>query len=312
MRCVTIVNGGVQVQEREVPHPGAGEVLVQVMAAALNGADILQMRGHYPPPVGFDEDRPGLEFAGEVVAAGRGAHRFAAGDRVMGITGGGAQSEQVIAHERQLMPVPASLTWEEAGGLSEVFLTAAQALFVQAEVGPGDRVLIAGAAGGVGTAAVQIARAAGAAVTGSVRTAESRAAVAEFGAEALGPAEALDRGPFDVIIDTVGGDGIVDEVKALARGGRLVVIGVGAGAKVTLNVLHLMYRSARLSATTLRAMPLEERAALARLAERRVLPLIENGVMRVQIARIFTFDEVADAYEWFSRPGKVGKVVLVP
>jgi NADPH:quinone reductase-like Zn-dependent oxidoreductase len=230
----------------------------------------------------------------------------------MGLTGGGAQSEQAIAHERQLMPVPASLTWEEAGGLSEVFLTAAQALFVQAEVGPGDRVLITGAAGGVGTAAVQIARAAGAAVTGSVRTAESRAAVAGFGAEALDPAEALERGPFDVIIDTVGGEGIADEVKALARGGRLVVIGVGAGAKVVLNMLHLMYRGARLSATTLRAMPLEERATLARLAERRVLPLIKNGTMRVQIARTFTFDEVADAYEWFTRPGKVGKVVLFP
>src|SRR3954465_2595620 len=166
MRAVTIREGGeIVVAEHPDPEPGAGEVLVRVRAAGLNGADMLQRKGGYPAPPGSPPDIPGLELAGEVAALGPGASRFAEGDRVMGIVGGGGQAELAVVHERQLMPVPENLGWPEAGGVPEVFTTAHDALFTQAGLKPGERLLIHGAAGGVGTAAVQLGRAAGAHVT---------------------------------------------------------------------------------------------------------------------------------------------------
>ncbi len=182
MRAATIREQEIVIEEHPDPVPGAGEALVRVRAAGLNGGDIMQRRGLYPAPPGSPQDIPGMELAGEIAALGPGVPRFAVGDRVMAIVGGGAQAELAIVNERQLMPVPVALDWPAAGGLPEVFTTAHDALFVQAELRPGEHLLVHGGAGGVGTAAIQLARAAGARVTATVRREESRADVAALGA----------------------------------------------------------------------------------------------------------------------------------
>ncbi len=182
MRAVTIVDGELIWAERADPVPGDSEVLVAVRAAGLNAADLLQRRGFYPAPAGVPGDIPGLEVAGEVVAVGPGASRFAPGDRVMGVVGGGAQAEMALIDERGAMAVPDGLSWEEAGGFPEAFSTAYDALFTQCGLAMGDRVLVTAAAGGVGTAAVQLVAATGATAVASVRTAGLRSQVAGLGA----------------------------------------------------------------------------------------------------------------------------------
>ena len=180
MRAATIREGQIVVEEHPDPEPHGGEVLVRVQAAGLNGADMMQRRGLYPAPPGSPQDIPGMEFAGEVVALGPAAERFAGGERVMGIVGGGAQAELVVAHERVISPVPAGLDWPQAGGLPEVFFTAHDALFSQAQLRPGERLLVHGGAGGVGTAAIQLGRATGARVTATVRNEDLRPEVAKL------------------------------------------------------------------------------------------------------------------------------------
>src|SRR3954449_1704041 len=238
MHAATIRDGEVVVAEHPDPEPGAGEVLVRVRAAGLNGADILQRAGGYPAPPGSPPDIPGLELAGEVGALGPGTERFAEGDRVMAIVGGGGQAELAVVHERQLMPVPDGLDWPEAGGVPEVFTTAHDALFTQAGLKPGERLLVHGAAGGVGTAGVQLGRAVGAHVTATVRNEQLRDAVRDLGAdEVIAPEAFAEHGPFDVVLELVGAPNLGDNVEALATGGRIVVIGVGAGFKAELNLL---------------------------------------------------------------------------
>jgi putative PIG3 family NAD(P)H quinone oxidoreductase len=313
VRAATIVDGELVVREHPDPVPGAGEVLVRVRGAGLNGADLLQRRGAYPAPPGSPPDIPGLELAGEVEALGPGARRFAAGDRVMAIVGGGGQAERCVVHERQLMPVPDGLDWAAAGGLPEVFTTAHDALFTQAGLGPGERLLVHGAAGGVGTAAVQLGRACGAHVTATVRDEALREQVARLGAHAVLPPEGFaDHGPFDVVLELVGAPNLADDVRALATRGRIVVIGVGAGAKAELNLVALMGKRGTLRASTLRVRPLEDKAATARAMERHVLPLVAAGSVRVPVAARFGLDEVAAAYERFAAGGKLGKIVLEP
>jgi len=311
MRAATIRDGEVGVQEHPDPVPGAGEVLVRIRAAGLNGADMLQRKGAYPAPPGSPQDIPGLELAGEVVALGDGAERFAAGDRVMAIVGGGGQAELCCVHERQLMPVPEALDWPAAGGLPEVFTTAHDALFTQGLLKAGERLLVHGAAGGVGTAAVQLARRAGARVTASVRDPERRDAVGALGAEAVIDPEGFEEhGPFDVVLELVGAPNLTGNVKALATGGRIVVIGVGAGAKAELNLVALMGKRGTLRASTLRARPLEEKAATARLLETHVLGGFADETLTVPIAETFPLDAVAEAYARFEAGGKLGKLVL--
>jgi NADPH:quinone reductase-like Zn-dependent oxidoreductase len=257
-------------------------------------------------------DIPGLELAGEVVARGPGAERFAEGDRVMGIVGGGGQAELAVVHERQLMPVPGALSWPEAGGTPEVFTTAHDALFTQAGLAAGERLLVHGAAGGVGTAAVQLGAAAGASVTAVVRRAEVREAVRGLGAaEVIGPEGFEEHGPFDVVLELVGAPNLPGNLKALATNGRIVVIGVGAGFKAELNLLALMGKRGRVMASTLRPRPLEEKALTARAMERHVLPLLADGRVRVPVAATFPLDEVAAGYDRLAGGGHVGKLVLV-
>jgi NADPH2:quinone reductase len=310
MRAATIHEQEIVIEEHRDPQPGKGEVLVRVRAAGLNGADMMQRRGLYPAPPGSPQDIPGMELAGEVAALGPGAERFSVGDRVMAIVGGGAQAELCTMHERVAMPVPDGLDWPAAGGLPEVFATAHDAVFTQGELRPGERLLVHGGAGGVGTAAIQLARAAGARVTATVRNEQLRPQVAELGAEVIAPDGFAEHGPFDVILELVGGPNMPENLNALATGGRIAVIGVSAGAKSEVNLLALMGKRARIHGSTLRARPLEQKAQVARLVEHEVLPLFESGALTVPIAETFPLDETAAAYERFAAGGKLGKIVV--
>jgi putative PIG3 family NAD(P)H quinone oxidoreductase len=303
-------DGELSVEDHEDPEPGSGEVLVRVRAAGLNGADMMQRRGLYPAPPGAPQDIPGLEFAGEVVELGRGARRFSEGDRIMAIVGGGGQAELVTVHERVAMPVPDGVDWPAAGGIPEVFTTAHDALFTQAELGPGERVLVHGGAGGVGSAAIQLAHAAGARVTATVRNESLRDQVAELGASVIDPEGFDEHGPFDVILELVGAPNLPKNVKSLATFGRIVVIGIGAGAKGELNLGALMGSRGRVMASTLRARALEEKAITARLMERSVLPLIAGGTVKVPVHATYPLEEAAEAYDAFAAGGKLGKIVL--
>ncbi|HEY8769885.1 MAG TPA: NAD(P)H-quinone oxidoreductase [Thermoleophilaceae bacterium] len=310
MRAVVIDDGKLRVEERPDPEPGANELLVRVRGAGLNGADMLQRKGAYPAPPGSPEDIPGMEVAGEVAAAGPGADRFAEGDRVMAILGGGGQAELALVHERAAMPVPEGLDWPAAGGLPEVFMTAHDALFTQAALRPGERLLVHGAAGGVGCAGIQLGRATGARVTATVRNEELRPEVGKLGAEVIDPEGFEEHGPFDVVLELVGAPNLSGNLKALATGGRIVVIGVGAGPKTEINLLALMGKRGTLRGSTLRARPLEEKALAMRAVEREVLPLFEQGSLRVPVAATYPLDEVEKAYERFEAGGKLGKIVL--
>jgi len=310
MRAVTITDGRIVVEHRPDPAPGSGEVLVRVRAAGLNGADMMQRRGLYPAPPGSPQDIPGLELAGEVVALGPGATRFRTGQRVMGIVGGGGQAELCAVHERVLMEVPPSLDWPAAGGVPEVFTTAHDALFTQAELKPGERLLVHGGAGGVGTAAIQLGRAAGARVTATVRNEQLREQVAELGARVIAPESFAAHGPFDVILELVGAPNLAANLDALALHGRISVIGVGAGARGELDLRKLMGARARIMGSTLRARSLEEKALTARAMERSVLPLFESGALTVPLAATYPLERAEEAYERFAQGGKLGKIVL--
>ena len=310
MRAVTIRDGHFAVEAHADPRAGAGEVLVRVRAAGLNGADMMQRRGRYPAPPGSPSDIPGLELAGEVAELGPGARRFGLGERVMAIVGGGGHAELAVVHERVLMPVPESLDWPAAGGTPEVFTTAPDAVFTQAGLRPGEHLLVHGGAGGVGTAAIGLARAAGARVTATVRSEGSREAVARLGAEVIAPDGFEERGPYDVILELVGAPNLGGNVNALATGGRIVVIGIAAGAKAELNLAALMGKRGRIHASTLRARPLEEKAMTARALERSVLPLLASGAVSVPIAGTYPLADAEQAYERFAAGGKLGKLVL--
>ena len=311
MRAATVSDGKLLVAEHPDPRPGDGEALVRVRAAGVNGADLHQLAGRYPAPAGSPPDIPGLELAGEVAALGPGAQRFSEGDRVMSIVGGGGQAELAVVHERLLMPVPRNLSWIESGGVPEVFTTAHDALFTQADLRSGERLLVHGAAGGVGTAGVQLGAAAGAHVTATVRNGDLHDAVLELGAhEVVEPQGFEERGPFDVVLELVGGPNLPGDLKALATLGRIVVIGIGAGAKAEIHLGELMGSRGTIRASGLRYRPLEEKALTARGMERHVLRLFERGALSVPVAATFPLERVAEAYERFSAGGKLGKIVI--
>jgi NADPH:quinone reductase len=313
MRVALIKDKTIGFGSHEDPVPGLGQALIRVHAAGLNGADPVQVAGYYPPPpeAGVPDDIPGMELAGEVVASGAPVPRFEAGARVMAIVAGAAQAEFAVVDERQLMPVPDLLGWSEAGGFPEVFATAYDALVEQAKLRSGQRLLINGAGGGVGSAAVQLGHVLGADVTASVRNEKNRATVEELGADrAVSPDEAFEHGPFDVILELVGAPNLAAGVKALASWGTIVVIGVSAGTEATLDLRRLMTKRGTVRASTLRYRTPEEKALLARELETSVLPLIADGRLRVPIDAEFPLAEVATAYDRFTAGGHVGKIVL--
>ncbi len=311
MHAVTIVDGQLEWREHPDPVPGLGEVLVSVRAAGLNGGDLMQRLGFYPAPPGSPPDIPGLELAGEVVAAGAGATRFAVGAPVMAVVGGGGQAELAVVHERMAMPVPDELEWPGAGGFPEVFTTAHDALFSQCHLAMGERVCVHGAAGGVGLAGVQLAVAAGCEVVATVRNPGLRPAVAAFGATAIEPDEFVAHGPFDVILELIGAPNIAADLEALATWGRIAVIGVGGGAVAELNLHALMTKRGRIHASTLRPRPLEEKAIAARRMEAHVLPLVRSGSVRVPVEAALPMADADAAYARFAAGGKLGKIVLV-
>jgi len=312
VRAVIVRDGSLVVEERPDPEPGKGELLVRVRAAGVNGADMLQRRGAYPAPPGSPPDIPGLELAGEVAALGPAASRFGDGDRVMAVVGGGGQAELAVVHERAAMPVPERLDWAQAGGLPEVFTTAHDALFTQARLRSGEHLLVHGGAGGVGTAAVQLGRVAGARVTATVRREELRAKVEELGARAIDPQGFEDEGPFDVVLELVGASNLEGNLSALAIGGRIAVIGVGStGPKGQINLHSVMQKRARIHGSTLRPRPLEEKAIAMRLVEREVLPHFEDGSLSVPVAETFPLEQADEAYNRFESGGKLGKIVLL-
>ncbi len=312
MHAVTIVDGALHWREHPEPLPGTGEVLIDVRAAGISNADLLQRAGLYPPPPGVVADIPGLEVAGEVVALGRGATRFAVGDRVMAVLAGGGQAERAVVHERAAMPVPPGVSWEQAGALPENVTTAYDALFTQCGLALGARLCVHGAAGGVGTSAVLLGALAGAQVVATVRDEAKRSAVAALtdGISVVAPEGFLRHGPFDVILELVGAPNLPTDIDALALGGRISVIGVGAGAKANVNLLALMAKRGQILASTLRTRSLEDKAQAARQVESAVLPALATGRLRLPVAATFPLADATTAYEHFATGGKVGKIVL--
>jgi NADPH:quinone reductase-like Zn-dependent oxidoreductase len=312
MRAVVIDDGQVSVGERPEPVPQAGELLVRVEAAGLNGADLMQRAGLYPPPVGFPADIPGMELAGVVVGTGAGCERFGVGDRVMSIVGGAAQAELALVPDETAMAVATTLKWAEAAGFPEVFITAHDAICTQAGLQAGERLLVTGAAGGVGLAGVQIGALMGADVTASVHRSELLERVASFGARAVDPSEVPANGPYDVVLELVGAANLAANLQALATGGRIVIIGVGRGARTEIDLLQIMSKRAVLRGSTLRARSLAEKAAASRLVEHDLLEALEAGSIRVPVEATYELTDVRSAYEHFAAGGKLGKIVLVP
>jgi NADPH2:quinone reductase len=313
MRAVTIVDGDLKWQHHPDPEPGPGELLVAVRAAGLNGADMMQRLGFYPAPPGYPQDIPGMEFAGEVIGTGSEVRRFGIGDRVMALVGGGAQAELVLVDEGSAIDVPENITWEEAGGFPEVFTTAYDALFTQVGLTAGERVLVTGAAGGVGTAGVQLAHATGAHVVASARREEAHDQILALGAdEVIVPDETPDYGPYDVVLELVGGPSVPVVLGALAMGGRIAVIGIGAGRSAEVDLSALMYKRARICGSTLRGRSLEDKAEVAQTMEQRVLPLLAEEKIRVPLSTIYPMRDATAGYDRFTEGGKIGKIVLFP
>lgn len=320
MWAVTISDKQLQWQEHPDPVPGHGEVLLNVQAAGLNAGDLLQLAGHYPAPLGSPADIPGLEVAGVVIEVGAGVEHVTVGDRVMAVVGGGGQGEKLVVHERCVIHIPDSMNWEEAGAFPEAFTTAHDALFTQAELALGERVCIHGGAGGVGTAAIQLALAAGSEVVATVRDPARREQVAGLTQQIGCPATALqvidpedfpNSGTYDVILELIGGPNLRNDISSLRKGGRISIIGVGGGPKAEISLLDLMTARGRIHGSTLRARPLEEKAVAARAVERHVMPWIRTRRMHVPIAGVFPMSKAADAYDAFRAGGKFGKIVLV-
>ena len=328
MRAVRIVShegaGALEVGDVPKPQATADRVRVRVCAAALNRADLLQRRGRYPAPPGAPADGPGLEFAGEVEQLGEEVRSWSLGQRVFGITGGGAQAEYVVVPESHLAEVPQGLSWAEAAAVPEVFITAHDALFTRAGFRSGERVLVHAAGSGVGTAAVQLARRAGAgAIYGTSRTAEKLERAREYGLDE-GIAVGDDPGAFaesvrrwtggrgvNVLLDLVGAPYLAANLEALAPRGRMVLIGTLAGTSAALDFRAVMSKRLTLVGTVLRTRSAEEKSRAVRRFASHVVPLFERGLLRPVLDGTYPLEEVQAAYERLESNASFGKVVLL-
>lgn len=309
-------------EERPDLTPGPSELLVRVRATALNRADLLQLKGHYPAPPGVPPDVPGLEYAGEVLAVGPGVRRFQPGARVMGIVGGGAWAEQLTVHEREAIPMPEGMDFTEAAALPEAFLTAFDALVLQGGLRPGETVLIHAVASGVGSAAAQLCRAMGTRAVGTGRNAAKLARAAEWGvastvlvdtspprfAEAVRQASG-GRGA-DLALDLVGGDWLPETLEALAPQGREMLVGLVAGNKAQVDLGRVLSKRLHLTGTVMRSRPLEEKIAVALAAERHLLPLFNSGALKPVIDAVLPMAHIKEALARMARNETVGKLVL--
>ncbi|HEY8205951.1 MAG TPA: NAD(P)H-quinone oxidoreductase [Myxococcaceae bacterium] len=304
------------------PTPGPGEVAIRVRTAGLNRADLLQMMGLYPPPADAPPDIPGLEYAGEVAAVGPRARRFKPGDRVMGLVGGGAFAEQVVAHEREVMAIPAGLSFTQAAAVPEAFITAWDAMVLQGGLSGAQHVLIHAVASGVGTAGCQIAAALGANVVGTSRSADKlercrRDLKLHHGiALSSGPsfADAVMKATgghgADVVLDLAGGEYMPETIEAAAHRGRIVLVGLLAGPMAEVSLGRVLQKRLRIQGTTLRSRPLEEKIAVAQRFEREVLPLFERGALKPVVDAVHPFTGSTAAFERMQGNQSFGKIVL--
>ena len=300
------------------PLPGPGEVLVDVVSSALNRADLLQRMGLYPGPQ-MEHEVPGLEFAGRVSAVGEGVTRWSEGNEVMGITGGAAHAERLVVHADQAVRVPVGTPLEMAGALPEVFITAWDALVLQGGLREGGTALVHAGASGVGTAAIQLCGMLGATVVVTA-SAGKVARCLELGADRAVDyasqdwvsvvAEATDGRGADVVLDVIGGDYLDRNADALAVGGTIMQVGLMGGGKATFGLGKLLSKRARLVGTTLRARSLEEKVALSRAFEDRVVPGFEDGSLQVVVDRRYPLADIAEAHAYMETNASVGKIAL--
>jgi NADPH2:quinone reductase len=307
--------GGAEVmrlEERPDPSPGSDELLVAVRFAGLNSADLSQRAGSYPAPPGSPADVPGLEVAGTVVAAGDGVRGVSEGDRVFGLVGGGGLADRVVVHSRHAVAVPDELSDEEAASIPEVFITAHDAVVTRGDLGLGDVLLVHGANGGVGSAAVQIGVLAGARVLASARSGHEQ--LAALGAEPVEPADAVAAaqaaGGADVVLELVGAPNLPGDLEALAQKGRIVVVGTGAGADADVSLRAVMGKRAAIHGTVLRARPLEEKAAAVQRFAHELVPHFGTGRLRALVDSVYPAEQAEEAFDRMAGSGKFGKVLL--
>ena len=318
MKALVITRPGgpevLDVVERAKPQPIGDEILVRVLAAGVNRADLLQREGHYPAPPGAPQDIPGLEYSGVVEAIGPDVRSRAIGQRVFGLVGGGAQAEYLVTHEQLAMLVPDGVADLDAGAIPEAYITAHDALYTQGALATGERVLIHAVGSGVGIAALQLAKARNCFVYGTSRTSDKLEK-----AKALGLDVAIDptNTPFeetandiDVVIDFIGAPYFEQNLKALRMRGRLIVVSTFGGANASLPLRTLMSKRLRINGTMLRARPIEEKRQATRAFERDVVPLLANGSMRVPIDDVFRIEDAAAAHRRIAEDRNFGKVVF--
>jgi len=324
MKAVIITRPGgpevLEIQERPKPEPGVGQIRVRVRASALNRADLMQREGNYPVPPGVPADMPGMEYAGEVDAIGPSATLWKNGDRVMGIIGGAGHAEYLCVNEREAIPVPKALSWEDAAAIPEVFLTAYDALFARLALRTGETVLIHAVGSGVGTAAVQIARVAGARVVGTARSPDKLERAKKLGLDVAIDASrgdwvaqveaAIGAARVHAVVDLVGGNYFEGNLRVLALRGRIVVVGLTAGANTPFNLGALLQKRLTVVGTMLRSRDPEEKIALARDFSERVVPLFDAGELKPVVDRVFSFDEIRAAHELMKSNATFGKLVL--
>ena len=330
MKAVIISGAGgtevLHIQDVPEPSPGPNEVLVRVIASALNRADILQREGKYPPPPDAPQQIPGMEFAGVVSSLGEKAHMWRVGQRVFGIVAGGAHAEYLTAHERILAEVPENLSWSEAAAVPEAFITVHDAMWKQAELRPSETVLIHAVGSGVGLAAVQLARAMNAVPFGTSRTKDKIESAKPLGLQeglvsSDGPALADElkdfarsatggRG-FNVVMDLVGGHYASASLHALAPRGRMMLVGTMAGRKSEFDLGAILGKRLRITGTVLRARPLEEKIAVTRSFADEVVPLLARGVLRAVVDSEFRLSAIRAAHERMESNQTFGKVVIL-
>lgn len=324
MRAIVVRTPGgpdvLELGESPEREPVRGEVRVAVRAAGVNRADLMQRRGSYPAPAGWPQDVPGLEYAGVVEAVGAGMESLAVGDRVMGLVGGGAYAEYVVVNERDTLRIPDRLTFEEAAAVPEAFITAHDALFTRLGLGPGEWLLIHAVGSGVGTAGLQLARAAGARVVGTSRSEWKLArATSELGLDV--PVDATDgfadavlnatAGGVHAILDLVGGAYLAGNLRVLRTLGRQVVVGLTSGRSAQLDMGALLSKRLTLVGTALRSRPLEQKIAATQLFARQGLPLLAGGRVRPVVHEKLPMAQAADAHRLLEENRTFGKVVLV-
>ena len=306
-------------EQRPVPKPGDGEILIEVAAAGVNRPDVMQRMGLYPPPPGAP-DIPGLEIAGEVVACGTGVTRWKEGDKVMALVVGGGYAEFCIAHESHALPVPAGLSLTEAAAIPETFFTVWYNAFERGRLAARETLLVHGGSSGIGTTAIQLAAALGARVITTAGTPEKCAACRKLGADvainyktedfvAVTKQATTDRG-VDLVLDIVGGDYIDRNYEAAAVEGRIVQIAFQSSSRATVDFRRLMLKRLTHTGSTLRARSVADKGAIARAVEAKVLPLIAAGRVKPVINSTFPLREAAAAHARMESSQHIGKIVL--